>query len=444
MSFDLTARFRADVPAGELRWVEPPRYSFVGGHNDAASVPFAGLAEAAVAALRREGPRLATYNLGGSPQGYEPLRAFIAEGLGARAGLNDDADSVLITSGSLQALDLVNDLLLEAGDTVIVEQATYGGMLSRLARLGVRVLGAELDAEGIIPEQLDAQLSALAATGVAPKYLYTIPTVQNPTGSVMALARRLALLEVCRRHELAIFEDDCYADLRWSGNRPPALRALDQQYRAGAGPGERGPAGGQVIYCGSFSKSIAPALRVGYVVADWPVLSAMLALKTDAGSGALEQLVVADYAAAHFDDHVAQLSTVLQTKCNVMCEAVRASFGEDVTFDEPKGGIFLWLTLPEGTDTTALAGLALAAGVEFNPGAGWSADPEWGKRRLRLCFGHPDHQTIRDGVAVLAEVFRRHRSESDRDHAPEMCSRGQGHRLNRDGEGEDERVQIVQ
>ncbi|MFN0029893.1 MAG: PLP-dependent aminotransferase family protein [Acidimicrobiales bacterium] len=438
MSFDMTARFCADLPAPEPRWQQPPRYSFVGGHNDAASVPFTGLAEAAVAALRREGPALATYNLGGSPQGYEPLRSFIAEGLRARAGLADDAESVLITSGSLQALDLVNGLLLEPGDTVMVEQATYGGMLSRLARLGVRVLGAALDAEGIIPERLDAQLQELAAAGVAPKYFYTIPTVQNPTGSVMPLPRRLALLEVCRRHDLAIFEDDCYADLRWSGNRPPALRALDQQHRAGApggsvsagsgsaGPGSGSPGsgglesggrgsggsgsgGGQVIYCGSFSKSIAPALRVGYIVADWPVLSAMMALKTDAGSGALEQLVVADYAAAHFDDHVARLSEVLRAKCEVMCDAVRTSFGADAVFDEPQGGIFLWLTLPEGTDTSVLAGPALAAGVEFNPGAGWSADPQWGRRRLRLCFGHPDHQTIRDGVAVLAEVYRAHR-----------------------------------
>ncbi len=415
MSFDMTARFRADLPAPEPRWSEPPRYSFVGGHNDAASVPFAGLAEAAVAALRREGPLLATYNLGGSPQGYGPLRSFIAEGLRARAGLADDADAVLITSGSLQALDLVNGLLLAPGDTVVVEQATYGGMLSRLARLGVRAVGAELDAEGIIPDPLDRQLRSLADAGVKPKYLYAIPTVQNPTGSVMPLERRLALMDVCRRHDLAIFEDDCYADLRWSGERPPALRVLDQQHRAsavaaaGRSGGAGGSGGGQVIYCGSFSKSIAPALRVGYVVADWPVLSAMLALKTDAGSGGLEQLVVADYAAAHFDDHVAKLSSVLQAKCEVMCEAVRRSFGDDATFDEPQGGIFLWLTLPEGTDTSALAGAALEAGVEFNPGAGWSADPAWGRRRLRLCFGHPDHQTIRDGVAVLAEVYRQQR-----------------------------------
>jgi 2-aminoadipate transaminase len=161
------------------------------------------------------------------------------------------------------------------------------------------------------------------------------------------------------------------------------------------------------VYCGSFSKSIAPALRVGYVVADWPVLSRMLALKTDAGSGALEQLVLAEYAAAHFDDHVSQLRAVLRAKCETMAEAVRAGFGEAASFEMPRGGIFLWLTFPEGVDTGRAVAPAAAAGVEFNPGAGWSADPAWGARRLRLCFGHPSHDDIREGVAVLAEVFRR-------------------------------------
>ncbi len=389
----MTAAFRSDLPEAGSAWQATPAYSFVGGHNDGDSIPFGGLAEAAVNAIRREGRALANYNLGGSPQGYGPLRQFVADKLGVRASTPVDPDEVLITSGSLQALDLVNEALLAPGDTVIVEQATYGGALSRLQRLGVSWVGVDLDDDGIDPDHLDRLLTDLAADGVTPKYLYTIPSVQNPTGSVMPLERRRRVLEVVRAHGVPVFEDDCYADLVWDGQRPPTLRALDD-------------GGGQVIYCGSFSKSIAPSLRVGYIVADQPVVRQLLALKTDAGTGALEQLALAEYGPSNFDQHVEQLMDALQAKCRVMRESVQRHFPDDVAVTDPKGGIYVWLTFPEGVDTSELVAPAAEAGIEFNPGAGWSADPAWGRRRLRLCFGHPDTTTIEDGVARLAEIYR--------------------------------------
>ncbi len=389
----MAAALRDDLPAPSGPWAPTPPYSFVGGHNDAESIPFAGLAEAAVNAMRDNGPALAAYNLGGSPQGYEPLRRFVCDKLGVRAGTTVDPDEVLITSGSLQALDLVNEAILRPGDTVIVEQATYGGALSRLDRLGVSWVGVDLDDDGIDPDHLAALLEGLAADGVTPRYLYTIPTIQNPTGSVMPLERRRRVLEVARAAELPIFEDDCYADLVWAGDRPPTLRALDD-------------GGGQVIYCGSFSKSIAPSLRVGYIVADAPVIRQLLALKTDAGTGAIEQLALAEYAPSNFDTHVENLMDALQAKCQTMREAVTNHFPDDVTVTDPKGGIYVWLTFPEGVDTSALVEPAAAAGIEFNPGAGWSADAGWGRRRLRLCFGHPDATTIEAGVAELGRIYR--------------------------------------
>lgn len=394
MSFDMAARFRSGLPPAEPRWTEAPRFSFVGGHGDAAAVPFTGLAEAAVEALRRDGPALAAYNLGGDPLGYRPLRTFIAESLGVRAQMRCEPDDVLVTSGSLQALDLVNGIFLEPGDTVVVDEATYGGMLSRLARSGVTPVGAPLDRDGIRTDRLADLLATLDRQGRRPKYLYTIPTVQNPTGAVATTERRLELLALARRHGVPIFEDDCYADLLWEGERPPTIRALDD-------------GGGQVVYCGSFSKTIAPALRVGYVVADWPVLAQMLALKTDAGSGALEQMVLATYAASHFDSHVSRLVATLRSKGEAMAGAIEGSFGDVASFERPRGGIFVWLALPEGVDTAALVAPAAAAGVEFNPGAGWSADPAWGARRMRLCFGHPSEEEIVEGVAVLADVVAR-------------------------------------
>ena len=246
---------------------------------------------------------------------------------------------------------------------------------------------------GIVPDDLARVLDDLAARDITPKYLYTIPTVQNPTGSVLSLERRQRILELVRAHGVPIFEDECYADLLWGCERPPAFRALDD-------------GGGQVIYCGSFSKSIAPALRVGYLVADAPVIRQLMALKNDAGTGALEQLTLAEFAPSHFDDHVAHLTETLQTKCEVMVDALRQEFGDTVEIVPPMGGIYVWVTFPESVDTTALVEAAAGQGIEFNPGAGWSADDADGARRLRLCFGHPDHDTIRAGVKALAEVVR--------------------------------------
>lgn len=393
MSFDMLGSFRSDLPAAAAPWQPPPDFSFVGGHNDAASVPFSGLAEALVNALRREGKNLAYYNLGGSPLGYEPLREFVIEDLGARAGIGGHPDQVLLVSGSLQALDLVNQAMLSPGDTVLVEQATYGGMVSRIDRLGVRHIGVELDNEGIVVDHLRSVLQALAADGVTPRYLYTIPTVQNPTGSVMPLERRHAVLELARQYSVPIFEDECYADLTWGCERPASFRALDGD-------------GGQVIYCGSFSKSIAPALRVGYLIADNAVIQQLLALKTDAGTGSLEQLALGEYCPTNFAGHVERLIDALRTKAEVMVNAVRREFGDEVAVAVPMGGIYVWLTFPEGTDTDALLPAAHAAGIEFNVGSGWSSDSAWGKRRLRLCFGAPDAATIEAGVAELARVYR--------------------------------------
>jgi len=390
MAFDYTSRLRPGLPAPAKHWSGFPRYNFIGGHNDADAVPVDAFIAASREVLSRDGHALSTYGLASGPQGYRPLREFLANSLKTRAGMNETPDNVLVVSGSLQALDLVNDVFLEPGDTVIVEEASYQGTLQRFDRLGVRHIGVPLDADGIRPDALEAILQKLATEGTSPKYLYTIPTVQNPTGSVMPEPRRLELLALVRRFGVPIFEDDCYADLTFDGTRPKAFRALDTE--------------GQVIYCGSFSKTVAPALRVGYLVADWEILSRLISAKHDAGSGALEQMVLAEYCTTHFDEHVKHMQDILGAKCDTIVEALAAAFGTSATYANPKGGIFIWVTLPESVDTTRLAEIALAEGVALNPGADWSSEPKSGRHRMRLCFGHPSHDDIREGVARLAEI----------------------------------------
>ena len=339
-SFDFAPLLAAGLPPPAVKWTGFPKYNFIGGHNDAEHVPLDAIVKAANDVLTREGRTLATYGLASGPQGYRPLREFLAQKLKRTAGMSCAADEILITSGSLQALDLVNGILLARGDTVIIEQETYQGALNRLTRLGVHAVGIPLDGEGMRMDALAAALDDLKRRGVRPKYIYTIPTVQNPTGTILSEARRHEMLRLAGEHGVPIFEDDCYADLIWDGKRPPALHAMSQH--------------GGVIHIGSFSKSIAPALRVGYIVAEWSLLSRMLPLKTDAGSGALEQMVLGEFCPAHFDAHVPELTRGLRKKLETLMDALNEQFGTAAEFEDPKGGIFLWVKLPDEVDTLKL------------------------------------------------------------------------------------------
>src|SRR5262245_58341242 len=259
--FDFAPLFPTGLPPAAVKWTGAPKFNFTGGNNDADQVPVDALIAAADAVLGREGRTLATYGLPSGPQGYRPLREFLAAKLERDAGIACTFDDILIVSGSLQALDLVNGALLARRDTVIIEQDSYQGALNRLKRLGVETVGIPLDRDGMRMDALAAALAALKRRAIRPKYIYTIPTVQNPTGTIMPEQRRVELLRLADEYGVPVFEDDCYADLVWDGTRPPALYAMART--------------GNVIHIGSFSKSIAPALRVGFIVAPWAILSRM-------------------------------------------------------------------------------------------------------------------------------------------------------------------------
>jgi 2-aminoadipate transaminase len=237
---DFAPLFATGLPPAAAKWNGLAKYSFVGGNNDPDQVPVDDLVAAISAVLQREGAALATYGLASGPQGYRPLREFLAQKLKRAAGISCAADEILITSGSLQGLDLVNGVLLNRGDTIIAEAETYQGSLNRWTRLGVNAVGIPLDGEGMRMDALAAALDDLKKRGVRPKYIYTIPTVQNPTGTILPESRRLELLRLAEQHGVPIFEDDCYADLIWDGRRPPALYAMSKH--------------GGVIHNGSFSK----------------------------------------------------------------------------------------------------------------------------------------------------------------------------------------------
>ena len=392
-SLDYARLFAKDLPSGPQPWDGFPPYNFVGGHNNPDEIPIEDLVVSSARALRQEGRELATYNMNSGPLGYTGLREFLVEKMAHYRGIQASPSEVLITSGSNQGIELLNEVLLEPGDTVIMEQFTYQGAVSRLRQCQVNIVGIPLDADGMRMDVLAATLDSLRQRGVTPKYIYTIPTLQNPTGTIMPLARRREMLRLSQEYGVPIFEDECYADLIWEGEWPQAIRALDTS--------------NHVLHVGSFSKSLSPSMRLAYFVGPWEVLSRMLACKTDGGTGALGELIVADFFQNHYEAHMDRLRASMRRKLEAMTAALRTHFGSVVEFQAPRGGMFLWAKLPEGVDTRKLAAPALKEGIAFNPGPEWATDPDVARHYLRLCYALPSAQQITEGIARLAQVFHR-------------------------------------
>ena len=390
--FNINSFLHSDALGPAIEWKGYPKFNFIGGHNDNESIPIISLKESIDKIILKEGKTLAKYGLESGPQGYLPLRQFISKQLKKSARINCSEKDVLVVSGSLQALDLVNQTFLRKGDTVIIEEENYGGTISRLRRIGVNMIGIPLEKDGMNIEVLEQTLESLKKKKIRPRFIYTIPTIQNPTGTIMSVNKRKALIKLSKKFEIPIFEDDCYADLIFDKERPPAIKSYDND--------------GYVIYCGSFSKSIAPALRVGYLTADWSILSRILPYKTDAGSGSLEQMALAEFCKINFNSHIKILRNELKKKSDSICNALDKYFGSTADYNKPVGGIFVWINLPNNVNTSRLYELALKDGVAINPGNEWSINSS-GDHKIRLCFGNPSIEEIDEGVKILAEICQK-------------------------------------
>ena len=373
-SIDYSTIFNKDLPAPSGRWQGHPKYNFIGGHSDPDLVPMDRFIESATNVFKGDPKNIAMYNFEGGPQGILSLRNFLVGKLATERGIHVTAEEVLITSGSGQGIELINEILLEKGDTVIVESFTFSGALSYLRRRGVSFVGVDVDENGIRMDHLENILKELKTNGVRPKYIYTIPTLQNPTGTVMTMERRYQLLNLSEEYEVPIFEDECYADLIFEGEYEKAIRALDDSNR--------------VLHIGSFSKSLGPGLRLGYVVASWDVMSRLISRKTDAGTGVMDQMIVGDYFTNHYDEHIQDMRSALKRKCDVLSAALREHFGPLVYFEEPRGGMYLWVRLPVGVDSRDLVQTALDEGIAYNPGPDWSADPDAAANYIPVSYTH--------------------------------------------------------
>lgn len=360
----------------------PGIISFAGGLPSPKTFPVSAFAEACAEVLRLDASAALQY---AASEGHAPLREWVARQL----PWNVDASQVLITTGSQQGLDLVAKVLIDSGSRVLVETPTYLGALQAFTPMEPVFHGVASDAEGVDPGDLRRQ-----APGA--RFVYLLPNFQNPTGRTMSEARRAAVVAAAAEAGLPIVEDNPYGELWFQAPPPAPLTA-------------RNPEG--CLYLGSFSKVLAPGLRLGYLVAPKAIYPKLLQAKqaADLHTPGFNQRLVSRVLEGNFlDRHVPTIRALYQAQCNAMLAALqREMAGLDVQWNAPDGGMFLWLRLPEGMDATALLPHAVERGVAFVPGAPFYTDrPD--PRTLRLSFVTATQEQIDRGVAALAQTVREH------------------------------------
>jgi len=362
---------------------------FSSGRPDPESFPVNDLVAAATRRLTAEGPDLVQYP---DPQGYAPLRAIAAERFERREGVPLDPDSFILGTGSTQPLALISEALAGPGDVVITEEFSYTGTLALLRHDGLRIVGISTDEEGFELDELEWTLERLAGDGTPARFIYSIPTYQNPTGAIMSLERRQQLLELTTRLDVPLIEDNCYADLHFDDDLPPpSIRAL--------------PGGEQVIYVASFSKILGPGARLGYVCAPADLLEQLLDHKRDAGTSNLAAMIVAEYLEHHIVEHTAELCDVLMRKRDILLRSLADQLSDVCRWTQPRGGMFVWVKLPDEIDLEALAQAAEAEGVLYHPGRNFHSGDE-DIPYLRLAFGFPSDDALLAGTEALARAIR--------------------------------------
>ena len=355
--------------------------SFARGIPAPECLPIEELADCARAAIGRDGSTVLSYGPGG---GYGPLREWIA----ARHGV--EPSRVVVTSGSLQGFVFLAEQLVRPGTRVLVEAPTYDRPLKILARLGADVVGLATDEDGLRPEALEEALAA----GPKPAFLYMIATFQNPSGRTLSLERRRRIVEIAREHELLVIEDDPYGLIRFEGEPLPTLFELE--------------GGVQVAYQSSFSKTVAPGVRVGYFVLP-PELAAQieaLAVSTYITPPFLAQATVHEFLTrGDFEPNLVRVNELLRARRDAMLEALDRDLAGSATWSRPEGGYFVWVDLAVGPDVSDVLPRAEQAGVPFVKGPDFFVGGDGGHHSVRLAFSFVSPQQIADGIARLAPLL---------------------------------------
>lgn len=373
---------------------QPDIISFAGGLPAPEVFPVREFGDACNYVLENFGSQALQYS---TTEGYHPLREMIARHT-ARYSVEVTADNIMITSGSQQALDFIGRLFLNRGDYIVVESPTYLGALQAWNAYGAQYIPVRSDENGMIVDELEAALR------VGPKFIYVLPNFQNPSGSTLILERRKQLIEIADKYGVPIIEDDPYGQLRYEGEHIPSVVALDSEFRGPNG----GHYSGNVIYLSTFSKLLAPGLRLAWVIAPPEVTRKLVMTKqaADLHTSSFNQYVAYEVAKGGFlDEHVKVIRATYKERRDVMIEMMEEMFPQGVTWRKPQGGMFLWGILPEDMDAAEVLKRAIEKKVAFVPGQAFHPNGG-GKNTMRINFSYSNPDTIREGITRLGTTLK--------------------------------------
>jgi len=391
-----TQRMKGSAIRELLKLTEDPEIiSFAGGMPAPEVFPTQEFAEACAHTLSTHSTLALQY---GTTEGYLPLRELIAE-FSARTGLTLSPDNILITSGSQQALDLLGKIFINRGDRILVESPTYLGAIQAWNAYGAEYISVRSDENGMCTAELEAALRC------GPKFIYAMPTFQNPSGCTMVLERRRQLVELAERYGVPIVEDDPYGQLRFEGAHLPAVIKLDDEIHENSGSYT-----GNVIYLSTFSKILAPGIRLAWVIAPREVIRKLVQAKqgSDLNTSTFNQIIAHEVSRDGFlERHIQKIIACYRERRAVMLDSLDEFMPAEVRWSRPQGGLFLWMTLPEHLSTTAIFPECVAEKVAFVPGQSFYPTGG-GENTMRLNFSYSDPARIVTGIERMARVIRRH------------------------------------
>ena len=368
--------------------VDPAVISLACGNPDSALFPAAALKQAAEDAVGEDPVAALQY---GKTNGYPPLLTLIRRRLAEKQHIRCAENELLVTTGSQQGLEMLAKILVNDGDTVLAEEPAFIGSLNAFRSAGAKLIGVPLEEDGMDLAALDRLLTEHPET----KFVYTISTSNNPTGVTMSYEKRRAFYEIVKKHRVLVAEDDPYCELRFDGRVIPPIKSIDTE--------------GLVVYFGSFSKILAPGLRVGYVCADTEIIKALSTAKqtADLQTAALPQMMIVKYTEKNdLDAHIERLRKCYAEKCAVMLEAIDRYFPAGVTHTVPDGGLFLWCDLNDGTDTNRFVRTALTEHVAYVPGYAFMMDITKPQSSLRLNYSALPAEKLAEGVRRLGGLLK--------------------------------------